>query len=675
VFEKDKVVIFDGETAQQKIFETPAFQGIIDSFDPGRGISGWCANIDDPNISVELELLVNELVIERVSTDFVRSDVNKQLGLQGTFGFRFEAHTLDRLLTNRRLLDDRAFSIRIAETRMTLRQSEAAGSWSEWLEARAELLQQDDVHSVFEILQRLVEEATPLLALPSRLTSASEVGVIEMVARGAQGVTWFSGWIRRERIGDRAAFIIDHRKFRAGVVMASFARSDLPSEMAGIFGVLLSDWAPRQSADLVLRFSHDGDYYLRGVHHLRLVGVRDILAHVALADSNESRAAARRLTAFSESNDGWEVGSKAATAIRLAVDSAAGLEGFGVFLKGWIFSPSRAVKSLTLRLGDRQYPCHAESLYFSARPDLKSAFPNGRDALDRAGFCCIFDCQVGSSEYADIGLKILYDDGSLSHHQLPELVISKITPKGDGGHFKDYYPSMERQALFRKYAEAYYQRFSELHSAFSVAAAQRTDTQFIFAAPSERHSLYRLFEDLAYELVGFRGANLGVTIMASASAQHGEIHDLFDDFQASFTGKANLVFVMDSSHALWPLDELLTMLAVKRFIFVAGNVVINERGWDAVRKTLAENPHLAFFEIENPVEPWTTPDRSMAAFAWTSEGFVNWRRTRSLPIGAAPSAQTTEPDAVIFKNCGLKLADSSVISAVTRINALVGASV
>ena len=650
------------------------FRGLVDAFDPGLGLSGWCAKLDPDDEPVELDLILNDLVVARTQANIARPDVCDVLGCEGQFGFCFDAAIFDRFLPIRRVMGARKFAVRVVGSSLILPMAEEIEGLSQLLDARHALLNFDGGGLALERLKALNSEAASLMTLPFRGGAASANGFIEAIAPGANGVTWFIGWMERSLAREFPAVVLDRRKFRAGFVFNSFERDDLPSDAVGVAGAILSDWRPLPSCEAIVLFSEEGGRHLRTTRALRRTGIREILEHIERAETPEAKSLARELRDLAETNDCWRVEGKTAVRVSLAVDAAAALDGFGVFMRGWIVSPSRRIKSLALKLGDGVHPCDLRTLSFTARPDLLSAFPGSPDAVDRAGFCCIFPCDPAGPWHGEAGLKIVYEDGQSSHHLLADLVINKMTPTGEGGRFREFYPNMEKEAFFAEYSLSYYESCARFYGEAVIERIEETGVALIFVAPSDRHSLYLFFEELRHNVSQCAISGVGLVILAGQELRHGEIHELFAQITEDFPGPASLLFVPDGRFALWALDSILLMIGIRKFVFVGPGILFGPSGWRALSEMLTNSAAPAVLEIGHPCEPWLPPERGMDAFAWTTEDYLSWRRNNKLPIGFSPMAAALA-GATTYPDCGTIIAKNAPSPTLLKISRDMGIGV
>jgi hypothetical protein len=651
-----------------------AFRGLVDAFDPGVGLSGWCARINHYDEPVELELILNNQAVARARADIARPDVCDALGQEGRFGFCFEAALLDRFLPIRNILADKTLAVRVAGSSLVLPTSRDVEGLAFLLEARQALLNLDDGDLTLERLRALNASAASLTTVPFRNSGAPASGFIEAAAAGANEATWFIGWMERGLAQEFSAVALDRRKFRAGVILVSFEREDLPPEAVGVAGVIVSEWSPSPSSEAVIVFGAEAQRHLRVPRALRRTRIDEVLDHVERAESIEGRRVARELRELAEANDCWDVEARASSQVRLAIDAAAALEGFGVFVRGWIVSPSRRVKGLALKVGDSVYPCDRRTLSFAPRQDLLSAFPASPDAVRRAGFCCIFRSDASALSRGEAGLKILYEDGSASHHPIADLVVDKITPTEEAARFREFYPNMEREPFFADYAVAYYDMCSRLYGEITVDRIEEASAALIMAAPSDRHSLYLFFEELRHNLSACAIHGMGLVIIAGQEWLHGEIHELFGQVAEEFSGPASLLFAPDGRHALWTLDSALLMAGIRSFVFIGPNALLGPSGWRGLGDVLANAAAPSILEMSHPCEPWLDPERTMDAFAWTTESYLAWLRANKLPIGVSPSAAALAGAARV-PDCGSVFVKQAASRALLKINHAMGVGV
>jgi hypothetical protein len=650
------------------------FKGLVDAFDPGVGLSGWCARLNQDGAEVELELVLKDQVVARTRANIDRPDVCEALKREGQFGFCFEAAVFDRFLPMSKALGEKALAVRVAGEALVLPMVEDVEDLSRLLDARDALLNCEQGERMLERLRALNSAAASLMTVPFRGAAAPANGFIEAIAPGANDVIWFLGWMERECAGEFSASVLDRRKFRAGAALVSFERDDLPPDAVGVAGAIMSDWSPSSSSEAIVIFGADGRRHLRTTRALRHIRIDEVLDHIEDADIPESRRVARELRELAEANDCWDVEAKASGQVKLAVDAASALQGFGIFVRGWIVSPSRSVKSLALKIGDRLYQCDQRTLSFVSRPDLLSAFPASPEAVRRAGFSCIFRCDAAALAYGEAGMKILYEDGPASHHRLDELVIDRLMPSEEGDRFRDYYPNMEKEAFFGGYATAYYEMCARHYGEAIIDRIEEAESALIMTAPSDRHSLYLFFEELRHNLSACAISGMGLVVIAGQELQHGEIHELFGQLADNFSGPASLVFAPDGRHALWTLDSVLLMAGIRSFVFTGQNSLLGPNGWRSLGDLLAGSGTQTVLEMGHPCEPWREPERSMCAFAWTTESYLAWRRDNRLPMGAPPAVDALA-GAERVVDCGSMFSKCATPPTLRRINRQLGLGV
>jgi hypothetical protein len=471
-----------------------------------------------------------------------------------------------------------------------------------------------------------------------RKSAGESDGCIESIAYGDNRIVWFVGWMARGHASHLSAIILDRRKYKAGLKCAFYQRPDLPGAV-GVVGAMLTDWRPSAATEALIAFGDHAEYYFKTLRPLRTIKIEEALGHLAGGQEKESQYLARQLTALAHANDGWSIETPAARKIKLAVDAAAALDGFGVFAKGWVVSPARTIKGFALKLGDRVFASDPKTLYFTPRPDLAPAFPGCASAIDRAGFCCVFRGETAGAEFDEATLKIVYDDNSSTHHQLADLVVNKVMAGGDdGASLLEFYPSLERESFFNDFAHAYYSLCERSYGRVSGDIVESCGAALIFVAPTERRRLYYLFESLRQNLSSRSGEGVGLVIVASDVLRHGEIRELFAEISELFVGPSSLVFVQDVDCALWSLASVLTMLEARRFAFFGPGVVLEDMGWASLADSLSGPDELLFMEIGDPSAAWAQPKPSSEAFAWSTQAYVDWRRGHPLPIGTPVEA-------------------------------------
>jgi hypothetical protein len=627
----NKVDIFSNEITAEGVC------GAVDSFDPQLGLSGWCANLAEGAQLVELELLVNGVAIARTTTGSRRADICDLLEIEGDFGFCFEALLFDPFLINKTVFDAKGYAIRVVGASVILPRSEAVTDLAALLYAREAYLQIDDGEGLIEELTDLQDKAAVLLFQPLRKSAGGSDGCIESIAYGDNRIVWFVGWMARGHASNLSAIILDRCKYKAGLKLAFYQRPDLPGSV-GVVGAMSTDWRPSPSTEALIAFGDHAEYHFKTLRPLRTIKIADALGLLAGGQEKESQYLARQLTALAHANDGWSIETPAARKIKLAVDAAAALDGFGVFAKGWVVSPARAIKGFALKLGDRVFNSDPKTLYFTPRPDLAPAFPGCASAIDRAGFCCVFRGEIAGAAFDDATLKIVYDDNSSTHHQLADLVVNKIMAGDDGASLLEFYPLLERESFFDDFAHAYYSLCEKAYGRVSGDIVESCGAALIFVAPTERRRLYYFFESLRHNLSSRSGQGVGLVIVASDTLRHGETRELFAEISEVFVGPSSLMFVRDVDCALWGLASVLTMLETRRFAFFGPGVLLEDMGWASLADSLSGPDELRFMEIGDPSAAWAQPEASSEAFVWSTQAYVDWRRGHPLPIRTSVEA-------------------------------------
>jgi len=612
--------------------------GAVDAFDPQFGLTGWCADISDGGRQLEVELVVNGVPVATTCTAYLRADVCAKIGVDGRFGYCFDAAVFDAFLPNKKIFADKDYSVRECGKSSFLGGQDDLPDLGALLDARDAFLKRGNGRALVDSLEQARERAHDLLFQPLRKLAADSDGVIEAIAHGDGGVIWFVGWISHMDAPEFPAVVLDRRKFPAGIRCAYYLRADLAEPAIGIVGAILSEWRPTAGSEALILFGDGAQRQLRAVRPLRVTTIRDVLSHLIAQSDADSRAVARQLFALARETDGWTLETPAAKKIKLAVDQANYLDGFGVFLKGWALSPTHRITSMTLKLGDAILEGAQSSLHFAPRPDLASAFPGAGSAIDRAGFTCVFRGELRAADFDEAILRLSYENNQSTHHRLDDLSIGGISAAGDLSELCSYYRFPEREHFFPGLARAYYDFCgTELRRAIGEIV-NPCASALIFCAPVERHLQYRLFGQLREHLEGCSARGVGVAIVAQESQRHGEIGELFAELSARFAGPASLVFVSDVNCGLWSLSSVMSLVGSRRFVFVGPDVSLDSGGWAALGDLIGAGEDLAFLEVSDPVEPWRPVKVGTSAFSWTTRSWTRWIRDHRLPLRASIAA-------------------------------------
>ncbi|MCW2283506.1 hypothetical protein M2323_001278 [Rhodoblastus acidophilus] len=614
--------------------------GAVDAFDPQSGLTGWCVDIADAAAECEVELVVNGAAVASARAAHARRDVCEAIGIQGRFGFCFDASVFDAFLLNRPVFAAKEFSVRIAGQGWTLPSHDGLPTLGALLEAREAWLKRSEGQALLESLEIARQGAGDMLFQPPRKTAADADGVIEAIAFGAGNVLWFLGWTSSRGAAEFPAVVLDRRKYAAGLRCAYFRRADLAEPAVGIVGALLTDWRPSASSDALVAFGENGENVLRALRPLRVTTPGEVFGHLRSQDEPYSRALARAMLAIAAETDGWALETPASKKIKLAVDAAQFIEGFGVFMKGWVVSPSHRVTGMALKLGEEVLEAAPSSLHFAPRPDLTAGFPRMGAAIERAGFTIVFRGDLRDADFCAATLRLTYENSASTHHRLDDVQIVRLSPADLAG-LRDFYPVLEREAFFKPLALAVHETCARDYGRVMGDIVTPCAHALIFCAPSERRLQFLLFEHLRARLAGCRAQGVGVVIVAPESSRHGEIGELFAEFAENFAGAASLVFVADVDCALWSLDAALSLVDARRFVFVGPDVALADAGWAALDRLVGAGDDLTFFDASDPDQPWLPARIGSAAFSWSSQA---WRRflrdqNRRLPLRSAVDAE------------------------------------
>lgn len=610
--------------------------GAVDAFDPQSGLTGWCVDLADAAIERDVELVVNGAPVATARATHVRGDVCDAIGMQGRFGFCFDASVFDAFLLNKPVFAGKDFFVRVVGQGGTLPAHDALPTLGALLEAREAWLKRSEGQALIESLELARQGARDMLFQPPRKTAADADGVIEAIAFGSGNVVWFLGWASSRGAAEFPAVVLDRRKYAAGLRCAYYRRADLAEPAVGIVGALLTDWRPSAASDALVAFGENGQNLLRALRPLRVTTPGEVFGHLQSQDEPYSRALARSMLAIAAETDGWALETPASKKIKLAIDAAQYVEGFGVFMKGWVVSPSHRITGMALKLGDEVLDCAPSSLHFAPRPDLTAGFPGMGAAIERAGFTIVFRGDLRDADFGAATLRLTYESSKPTHHRLDDVRIVRLSPADLAG-LRDFYPVLEREAFFKPLALAVHESCAHEYGRATGDIVHACAHALIFCAPWERRLQFHLFEHLRARLAGCRAQGVGIVIVAPDSARHGEIGELFAEFAENFAGAASLVFVADVECAVWSLASVLSLADARRFVFVGPDVALTDAGWAALDRLVGAGDELTFFDICDPDQPWLPARAASTAFSWSAQGWGRFLRekNRGLPLRRA----------------------------------------
>ena len=124
--------------------------GSVDSFDPLFGLTGWCADLSDATVELEVELLVNGAPVATTRAETWRRDVCETIGLQGRFGFCFDAAVFDAFLPNKAVFALKDYGVRVTGQASMLQGREQLPDLGALLEAREAWLGRGEGQALIE---------------------------------------------------------------------------------------------------------------------------------------------------------------------------------------------------------------------------------------------------------------------------------------------------------------------------------------------------------------------------------------------------------------------------------------------------------------------------------------------------------------------------------------------
>jgi hypothetical protein len=631
-----EAMFFQRANAVQEEQRTAIF-GSVDAFDPQVGLTGWCVDRGGAARELEVELLVNGVAFALTSATLPRADASEEMGMEGRFGFCFDPSVFDSFLENKTHFIGRPYALRVCGETGILTSSQPHEDFAALLDAREALLARGDGEVLIDSLARLREASETLLPCPP--ARAAEAGVIEAAAIGAGGLVWFIGWVAKKIPVEFSAVVLDKKRYPAGMRVVFYPRADLPEQAVGVVGVMLTDWRPSARGDALITFGDEAGGVLRVMRPLRLTTIADVLGKLEECVEPDSKALARLMDVLALECDGWELETAAARKIKLALDEAQFLEGFGVFLKGWVVSPSHRVKSMALKLGEVIAPCDASSLHFWPRPDLASGFPGMNAAFERAGFTGVFRGDLHSADFDNAALRLTFEDGKSTHHKLFETSFERIPSTSDLSELRKYYRVVEREPVFREIARAHYAAIGAEMRKVHGAQVRTCSSALVFCAPPERHLQFYLFERLLEFVAGADADGVGLVIVAHHASRHGEITEMFDEVAKRFSGPSSLVFVSDVDCALWSLSTILTIVDARRFVFVSAQIALTREGFAALGEMVGAGEDLSFFDVKDLAQDWAPQCAGAQAFSWSTSRWIAFARSTNLPIRAPLEAK------------------------------------
>jgi hypothetical protein len=608
-------------------------RGFVDIIDCLQGVRGWALDLAAPGQSVQLELLVGQIVVAEIAPSLPRQDISDALGVDTAPGFAFTPDVLSAAADMAEGNEDE-IAVRIAGTDYLLGTAEKPPNVSEIIKRLRQLSAPEPTRNNtadFELLlDDLRADAVSLAEQPLRPVPENLQGYVETLAIDTSGQVWMVGWMRRGHLTEFSAVISERRKIPASVAIMTYERDDLPADACGIIGLLSSSWRPSSAtSEFFIFFGGGGRFHIRAHTPIRFITPSELVAEyegVRERCLGEGRAIAlqRMLTGMESWLPTRSTGQAYAT--ETAIDRVLLVPGLGCLVEGWVVSPMKRVEGLRLRIGGAVMTAQADATYWKPRLDLQSAFPGSDALLRRAGFVALFAGDAEPEDFADPVLKVVFQGGASANWSIPPKAFRRL---GHSATLEDallFFPALQEEAFFPRFAEAAIRAQRQAMNPPVSLHVTRTKRAMVFVLPEDRCDLFLLFEELAQQCRA-GGAPDGILFIASSKAHRSDALWLFREFQQMQAVPASLVAIDDVASAFAQLPEILREIGANRFVFIGAGVFLTESGWRHARAVLnATTPDLVFLGLEPDEFENRDMEDSVTArcFGWTTPQFTRW---------------------------------------------------
>ncbi len=603
------------------------FRGHVDTFDRDIGIEGWALDLEQPDRTLSVELVVDAAVVATTATGLRRDDIIAALGREVMPGFRFPAAAMSTLLPTASTRGDLQLALRIAGTTLLLPSHRGVTRLADLQEPDG-LVAAEDGPAEFNLLARLAmlrSKASMIAGRPLRPRAEHLIGYIEALAMDEAGSAWLVGWMQRRPFVDAPAIVVDRQKVPAGLAFTYFDRDDLGATGCGIIGVLCTSWRPSEGSEIFVYLGDDGLSFLQSSGGVRLISMQSFCEHFdqKLPRCHTGHTAA--LQQMMRHPETWlALGPGGGVPTRLGFDRILVLPGFGALAEGWVLSPLQPVVGLALRLGAAILLADRDLLFFTARPDLAGLLPGNEQLLDTAGFTVVFRGALAASDLINPVAKVIYQDGGTSNHSIDIQSIRRLGLAVEFIAAATLYPALVAEPFFPEFGAAVRQelraRLRPCRPHTLVPAARA----IIFAVPDDRSDVFLLFAGIESQLRNHSDPP-GVILVAGSTRLRAEVVALFSALAQRTTAPCSLVFVDDAAYAFYTLPAVLTAARTRGFSFVGQGIFLTDAGWQAVRTALDEvNPELAMLEITDPGQPDGAAVLSAEGFVWSAPAFLPW---------------------------------------------------
>lgn len=302
------------------------------------------------------------------------------------------------------------------------------------------------------VLAERLLQGEALMRRPHHLNDAHVAGFIEAISVDASGRCWVIGWAKTQIGNAMGALVYDGGKHSTALVMARFARDDLPEGASGFIGVLGGEWKPRPATRQIVAVLAVADQpHLRSAGEtLRTVDMRALAAIVEAAKGSISGDYAPQLQQMLSAPDSWipGLGRIANVQIDVGIDNVIAIPGVGCVVEGWMLTPARQVTGFSLRAGDIIRRADPRSTFRMPRADLASAFVQMAETVHDSGFVAFFP--VADPEALSQGLTLKIHQGAhiSSNHELPDKNILWLNRHAGENALLRCYPAIEHEHFF-----------------------------------------------------------------------------------------------------------------------------------------------------------------------------------------------------------------------------------
>lgn len=597
------------------------YDGLIDVARADVGVSGWITSTQSLE-SLALEVMLEGVLLHEFFA--LRSERGEGAETAGHTRFEFALSPQNLGLAADPASDflSGKLVIRVAASDFQVPCSDALVP----AETSQEDVALDDVvrnHDLFDHLGHLKANSSSLLSYPLRPRPDQHGGFIEALCSDDQaaGLYWFIGWKYASDVIDTSAILVDDKKFSASFSIASFPREDLPAGAHGVIGVIRTEWRPRRESRPIIYFGNEAEQNLRCVSELRTLSKSDFLTQLQWARQRAPKNNWADLFALITEQGSWVLNSGNRPDLHLAVDRVIVLDGCGCFVTGWALSFVHPVVSFALKFGSEVLTVDPESLRFTERSDLASAFPGAQHIQSRAGFLCFFEGNLDMRLTENPQIKAILENGQSVVFPIEIKQVRRLGYSEPIETLEHFYPSIQNMHFFGKVADSVRTNYRRMASELVVQKLVKREACLIIACPDNHMDTHLILDQVLRSASVHLSNDWGIVLAIGPKVGQGWLPSMITASDDDLLDRLSIVVCNKPAAIMQCLPDILTMVDADRFVVIGGDSILTDAGWEAMQAL--DQSDLDKLVVLEAVDPHgeRALEQSAASFAWNVESF------------------------------------------------------